>query len=119
MIATMNKKFLQQLVLASYTKDGLDAAKAHKIASFLRRGELKQYIRTLKMNEQRNSIVVTTARPMPKNDEEAFKKVYPDKKILTHTDPSLLLGLRIQDNDIIYEMNLKDTLDNMSEYIEE
>lgn len=115
----MNKRFLNQLVLASYTNDGLDQIKVNKIASFLRRKELKEYIRALKTNERERSVIITSAFPLSKEDAEKMKQVYPDKKIITLSDPSLLLGLRIQDNDTIYQLNLHDSLERISEYVEE
>jgi len=114
----MTKKFLQQLVLASYTKDELDQAKINKIASLLDRGELKDYIRALKVNERKRSVVIISALPLSKNDEEKMKQIYPHKKIITLADPSLLLGLRIQDNDTIYQLNLHDSLERIREYVE-
>lgn len=114
----MTKKFLQQLVLASYINDELDQAKVNKIASYLHRGELKDYIRALKVNERKRSVVITSALSLSKNDEEKMKQVYPHKKIITLADPSLLLGFRIQDNDTIYQLNLRDSLERICEYVE-
>ncbi|MBI4084867.1 MAG: hypothetical protein HY431_03090 [Candidatus Levybacteria bacterium] len=115
----MTKKFLQQLVLASYTNDQLDQITVNKIASFLHRGELKDYIRALKTNERKRSVVITSVLPLNREEEEKMKQVYPDKKIIILSDPSLLLGLRIQDNDTIYQLNLRDSLERIREYVEE
>lgn len=115
----MKRYLFQQLVPASYTKNELDEATVNKVASLLRKRELKRYIRALRMNEQKRSVTIASAFPLDKKDEEVITDMYPNKKIITQTDPSLLLGLRIQDNDMIYQLNLCDTLNRMSEYIEE
>ncbi len=115
----MKKKLLDQLVKASYTKGELDVTHVNKIASLLRRADLKQYIRALKSNDKRRTVIIASAFPLAKKDEAAMKDVYPNKKLSLTVDPSLLLGVRITDNDSIYELNLRDTLHRMSTYIEE
>lgn len=115
----MTKKVLDLLVKESYAGDDLDPKKVERIAAALRRFELKQYIRALKMNEQRRTVTLTAAFPLGKPDVEDIKKLYPDKNIVTNVDPSLLIGMRIVDNDTIYELNLSDNLKNMHQYIQE
>ncbi len=115
----MDKKLLQKLVETSYTNGKLDAQKANAIADKLDRSNLKEYIKGLKEKERKVTVVVD----IPSNNQESYKqeltRLFPDKKIIMRTDPSLILGIRITDNDTVYDLNLQSTLSKMSAYVEE
>jgi hypothetical protein len=114
----MNRQTLKQLVVESYNDGELDAQKVNKIADLLNKSELKLYIRALKNWEREHSIILD----VPMEDKalmEQMHEVFPDKKIVINVDPSLLLGMRLQHNDDVYEMSLKNTLDKITEHIEE
>lgn len=105
----MLKKQLKQLVQASYTKDTLDSAKVEKIAKLLSRHDLKEYIRLLKLSEKSRtiSLVLPTAKIYNKSD---FQGVFGSKKVVVEEDPSLLLGMKVVDNDLVYDLSLKNRL---------
>lgn len=114
----MNKRVLKQLVFESYTEGALDQQKVTRIAAILKRKELKDYIRALKIEEKKSTVIVT----LPDNDqytEDELKKLFPNKNILFEKEPDLLIGARIMDNDLVYEFNLKNTLEKMIQYIDE
>lgn len=114
----MNRQTLKQLVVESYTDGALDAEKVNKIADLLSKSELKLYIRALKNWEREHSIIVD----VPSEDKaitEHIHEVFPDKKVVVNVDPSLIVGMRLQHNDDVYEMSLKNTLDKITEHIEE
>ncbi len=114
----MNRRNLQQLVVESYTDGDLDITKVNKIADLLTKKELKLYIKALKNWERQNTIVVD----VPQSDIGSIKQlqsIFPDKRIVMNVDPTLLLGMRLQHNDDIYEMSLKNTLNKITEHIEE
>jgi F0F1-type ATP synthase delta subunit len=115
----MNRHVLKQLISESYTGDEVDATKVIKIADILSRSELKEYIRALKEHEKQTSVVVTIPDGMENLELEQFKDVFPDKKMFVEKDPELLLGVKVTDNDNVYEFNLRNTLEKMVEYIEE
>jgi hypothetical protein len=50
---------------------------------------------------------------------EQFKEIFPDKKLFVEKDPDLILGVKVTDNDNVYEFNLRNTLEKMVEYIEQ
>lgn len=114
----MNRNMLKKLVLESYDDGELDAQKVNKIADLLSKSELKLYIKALKNWEKEHSIIID----LPRADmvyHEQVQTLFPDKKVVMQFDPTLLLGMRLQENDDIYEMSLKKTLDKITQHIEE
>lgn len=115
----MNKRILKELISESYTRDELDPTKVMKIADVLNRSELKQYIQALKDTENKISVTLTIPDGMEDLELEQFKDIFQNKKIFIEKDPSLLLGVKITDNDMVYEFNLRNTLEKMVKYVEE
>lgn len=106
---TMNKKLLKQLILASYTNGALDEKNILAITDRLTRAELKQYIKALKQSEKAKTVIVDI--PFYDTKSQNLQSVFPSKKIIVRKDPSLLVGIRVTDNDDVFEMNLKHELD--------
>ena len=113
----MNSKKIDKLVLASYENSFLNSKKVLKIGALLSKSDLKKYINAIKLTEKKKNIVVSS--PIDNPDLSKFEKLFPNKKILFKKDPSLLLGVQIVDNDIIYEFTLKNSLDKIVSYIEQ
>ena len=114
----MNRQTLKQLVMESYPDGQLDPEQVNKIADFLSKKELKLYIKALKNWERENSIILDVPEEHAYYQEQV-QTLFPDKKIVINVDPSLILGMKLQHNDDIYEMSLKNTLDKITEHIEE
>jgi F0F1-type ATP synthase delta subunit len=118
----MTKKYIKKLALASYTKNELDSKKVKKITGFMIRNNLRQYIKELKLLENKKTITILTPIISKKTQNDVrkqFAKVFVDKKINLDSDPSLILGVKIISNDLIYDLNLKSTLDSLSMHINE
>lgn len=113
----MNKKKINQLILISYKNDNLDQEKVNKIATLLSKPDLKKYINGLKLHEKKKSLIVST--PINNQELKKFQKLFPNKKIIFKKDPSLMLGVTIVDNDMVYEFALKNCLDKIISYIEQ
>ena len=113
----MNSKKIDKLVLASYSNNILNKVSVNKISRFLSKLDLKKYINGLKLTEKKRSLIV--ASPINNLDLKKFEKLFPNKKIVFKQDPSLLLGMRITDNDIVYEFTLRNSLDKIQDYIEQ
>lgn len=113
----MNKKKIDKLVIASYSDNLLNRKKVLKIATLLSRSDLKKYINGLKSTENKKNLIVLS----PMNDQalNKFEKLFPNKKIIFKKDPTLMLGMEIVDNDIVYEFTLKNSLDKIVSYIEQ
>ena len=112
----MTKNTMTLLVRESYNGDKLDGDKAISIASRLNRNQLKEYINALKDNETKNNVFVTL--PYAQN-EELFSKLYHGKKIVLNIDPSIMLGVKIEEQDNVYEFNLRNALEKIVNYVSE
>jgi 16S rRNA G966 N2-methylase RsmD len=64
------EKLIKQLIEASYTDENLDFTKVQKIASYLNRKMLKEYIKALKRNEKKTTVFVD----LPYDTQESEKK---------------------------------------------
>ncbi|HXS15227.1 MAG TPA: hypothetical protein VN711_03800 [Candidatus Saccharimonadales bacterium] len=107
----MTKKIINQLVSASYKDNNLNAESVNRITSLLSRKELKAYIRSLKLSEKARTISLVLPMKSVYN-KTIFDKLFQGKKVAVSEDPSLLLGLKIIDNDMVYDMTLKERLEN-------
>jgi F0F1-type ATP synthase delta subunit len=115
----MRKKLMKNLIIASFNKDAhLDGTLVATIASHLTRKQLKEYLNALKRYEKKRKLIVDCSFVPTKEQEEMVRKQFPKKQVRFHTDPELLFGVRITDNDIVYDVNLKRTLELLEEYID-
>lgn len=117
----MTKKQIKLLTRASYSKDDLLAARnVERIADRLTREDLKRYLRALKSIEKQRTVTVVVPE-MRLNDrqniEKKFKELFKDKNIAIQTDSSLIVGLKIINNDLIYELSLRNTFDRINDYL--
>lgn len=116
----MKKKILKKIVAASYNqKDILDETHVNAIANHLSRKELKDYIRALKQLEQKKRIIVDTSFVPTEAQKEIFKEQFLGKDVVFQVNQELLLGVKITNNDIVYDMNLKRTLDALEDFIDQ
>lgn len=104
----MIKKIINQLVAASYTNGQLDNRKVTRVAALLSRADLKKYIRGIKLTEKANTISLV----LP--DMKLYNKSllgHTTKQVQVLEDKSLLLGVKVIDNDTVYDMSLKNNLE--------
>ncbi|MCL5439047.1 MAG: hypothetical protein M1268_03590 [Patescibacteria group bacterium] len=113
----MTKKQFRLLAEASYTKNKLDSKKVEKIVKLLPRKDTKMYIKALKNKENKTTVSITLPRQPKKQIEKLFKNMYPNKKIIYNIDSSLIVGVKVIDNDLVYEENLKDTLRQIADFV--
>lgn len=116
----MTKKQIDNLVKESYSGSNLDLKKVNKIQKFLKRADLKLYIRGVKNLESKKTVTVVVPNEDNKKniDEKIIKKMFPNKKINYKTNPSLVIGARIINEDRVFDFNLENSLGNILEYIE-
>ncbi len=115
----MDKKIIDQLVKQSIINNRLDEKKVTEFANQMNRKHLKAYIDSLKKWVLEHTITVESAIDIDERTKDEFRKYFTDKQVVFEKNPDLLIGTRIIDNDTIYEMNLKDTLQNLQAYITE
>ena len=116
----MTTREIKKLAEQSFTNWNLDVKKIRRAMSLLNRKQLKTYIKFLKKLENERLVYVFT--PMDKVSDKASNKIgsmFPGKKIEYVKDPNLIVGIKIVDNDMVYEFNLKDSLDNIITYLKQ
>lgn len=110
----MTKKDIQFLARSSYRGNKLDERTVTGFVSHLDRKAIKTYLRQLKtLERQRIVFLALTSTKLYNDHREIFEKMFPEKEILVHVDQSLILGVRIQSNDMIYEQSLRNCLENI------
>ena len=114
----MTKREIKRLAEQSYKT--LDEEKVKKISSLLSRKDLKEYIRQLKFLEQQQEVIIAlpNLKSYNKNDK-IFEMVFKNKRIIFQEDPTLILGTRITDNDMVYDFSLKTRLEEAERQIEQ
>lgn len=113
----MSKKQLQKLVSASYKNNQLDPEMVSEIADLLSRTELKKYINALKNTEKKSSVIIRTPQVPDTKTVDLFTKIYKNKNVIFEQDSALLLGVQVINNDLVYNMNLKNRLENLENQI--
>lgn len=112
----MTKKELEAIILKSYTNNVLDETAAVAITNNLSRNDLKEYIKALKQYEKKRTVVITMALPTDEKTKKEFEELFPDKQLDYEIDKELLLGVRIANDDLIYELSLKNAFDELVEH---
>jgi F0F1-type ATP synthase delta subunit len=114
----MTTKQIKNLATASYTNELLDSKKINRIVKLLNRSQLKRYIKFLKSLEQSKTVKVIMSKLASKNElAKNLKAQFPNKRLEFSEDKSLIAGLKLIDNDNIYDFNLKNTFENLVSYI--
>ena len=114
----MQKKLMQQIVDFSYTDDNLDEKKVIRFADLLSRKDLKSYINKLVTKEKKSTVLISS--PVnPKKYQKEFEEIFTNKKMQFEIDQSLIAGVKIVSDDMIYEMSLKNTLEELNNYVNE
>lgn len=114
----MKKDLIKKLAAASYSKKGLDGKRVREVSKKLTRGELKEYIRQLKILEETQSVMVIVAEEYPEIKRQ-FEKIFPNEKVIIKKNKELILGTRIVRNYDVYDLSLKNRLENIAEYVSE
>lgn len=116
----MTRRQIKLLAQASYVRNNLDSIKCNKIADKLTREDFKRYLRILKTIEREKTVTVIVPEMTlgeKQNVEKRFGSMFKDKRIQVETDQSLVVGLKIIDNDLVYELSLRDTISRINNYL--
>ena len=113
----MINKLIKQLAVASYTNNKLDQTKVNKIIKNLSRLDLKKYIKAIKNLEKQKVVYVYSSIKLNKLNAQEFKKIFAQKEIVFLEDKSLLAGIKVVNNDIVYENNLSNNFENLVNYL--
>lgn len=113
----MRKKLINKLIQTSFTNNDLNEKNVYIISDNLSQNELKQYLKALKNEIKKRSVYIDLPFSESNNNLKELNNIFPNKKIVIRKNPSLLLGIRVTNNDDIIEMNLKSQFDDIIEHI--
>ena len=113
----MTKKQIKLLAQKSFIRKQLDSKRVLSFTKGMKRRELREYLRAVKSIDAKNkvTIIVPSLSKFKKSDLSVFLKTYANKEIIYQEDPSLLVGVKIIDNDLVHDFNLKNSLENIIE----
>lgn len=109
----MNIKKIKELVKLSYKNNILDEKRVKEIADILTRSELKQFINEIKNKEIKKNVIITLPYYPSIDEQKKIQTLFMDKEITYIIDPSLVVGMKVVDNDLVSELSLKDTLESL------
>jgi len=115
----MTKKLLDEIVEISFKENALDEKMIMDIASKLKRRELKAYVRRLRNELSKRSVMIISPRSFSENAKNLFHQTFSDKIVTFETDPSYLLGVKIINGDMVYDQTLKGEFDHITQRMRE
>ncbi len=116
----MTTKQIKKLAAQSFKDDNMDIKKIKRIIPHLRKRELKTYIKFIKKLENEKEVKVFTPVEMAdKKIIDSITSIFPNKRVKYAVGPDIIAGIRIVDNDMVYEFNLKDSLENLIAHIKQ
>ena len=115
----MKKKQIKQLVEASYVDNKLDRSRVNRIIAHLTARELRGYLKVLKRQEKRLYVFADSSFELSEQDKKSFAELFPNKNLIFGRDPNLIFGVRITNDDMLYNVNIKNSLEQIKTYIKE
>jgi F0F1-type ATP synthase delta subunit len=113
----MTNKFIKSLASTSFTGNDINEKIVDRIVKKLSRLELKKYIKALKNLEKQKNIYVYLPNTSDKSIIAKLKQIFKNKNIILREDKSLIAGIKVVDNDIVYEQNIKNNLNNLINHL--
>lgn len=114
----MTKKNIKKLVKASYLNNKLNSVRVNRVSKLLSRAELKLFIKFIKNYERSKTVILLVSSIASANTViKQVKNNYPNKNLIIKEDSSLLGGIKIIDNDIIYDANIKNSLSGILQLV--
>lgn len=114
----MVKKDIKKLAEMSYNNNELNIDRVDEIVKHLNRKELRLYINSLKKVEKRKTVYIESASELNEKYKDELINLYGSKKVQFIENKDLLLGLRITENDMVYNLNLENSLQQFTKYLE-
>lgn len=114
----MDKKIIKRLAIASYKDNKLDEDNVNRIAVNLNRRELRGYIKALRDLQNKYTVYVDYASHLEDNYKREIVGLFPNKSVIFREDKDLVLGIKITENDIVSNINLSNSLSQITAYVE-
>lgn len=115
----MKKNQIKRLADVCFKNGELKEENINQVLPYLKRKDMKIFIKELENLDQKNTVIVTCAAPLSEKTVSKITSMYPDKKVRIEIDPQLILGVRIVSNDSVYSANLDDILQKMVSHVSE
>ncbi|MDP2673224.1 MAG: hypothetical protein Q8O84_05410, partial [Nanoarchaeota archaeon] len=102
---------IKKLALKSYNENSLNEKVISLVSKKLNKKNLKVYINELKRINDSKIVKVYVPNREFLTDKmmKSLSKFFENKELRIIEEPDLIAGLRIIDNDLIYELNLRDS----------
>ena len=114
----MKKNLIRNLARSSYSRNIIDKERVERVSKQLKKSELKEYIRDLKIIENKRTVtIILSSEENLKEIKKVFLKIYPKRNIIVKIDPDLITGIKIIDYDNEYEFSLQNFLDDSLSFI--
>jgi len=110
----MTDKNIKQLAKESFDNNDLNENKMSMITARLKRTDARSYIRALKLLTQQKTVFVQTPVAIDATEEKQLKVRFPNKKIVYTINKDLLAGMRIINNDLLYDYSLEAKFDKIA-----
>lgn len=112
----INKSKIKKIAILSFDKNqNLNPERIKTIKKTLKQNELREYVKAIKKIENQKTIELVIPNENTTELKEILKsieKAYPDKKIVVKYDPSLIAGIRIINDDNVYELSIQGMLED-------
>src|SRR5579872_2682018 len=99
----MTNKQLKHLAMNSFQENSLDEQKANQIIARLKKKDARAYVRALRLHESQLAVNVSLPYPADEKTKKSLQIRFPDKKMVYTIDKELLGGMKIIENDILYD----------------
>ncbi len=109
----MDKKQIAKLVDMSFVDGILDEKSVNKIIGQLDGRELREFLKKLTEQEKMQHVYVDLTFDLHDADKKKFKELFPKRQVVFRKDAELVFGIRITDNDMVYNFNMKDAFDQI------
>ena len=113
----MDTKAIAKLAEISYISNTLNEKRVNNITKHLTKAELRAYLKALKRLEKKNNILFEYAYDLSEQNKKKFKELYGDKQITFIKNPDLLVGIRITEDDKVYNLNMNHALEQVNIFI--
>ncbi len=113
----MTRKQVKLLAEKSFVRRKLDSKRVLSFTKLMKRKNLREYVRAIKAIDAKNKVTIVVPSLAKKGDLSSIARLYLDKEVIYEEYPTLMVGVKIIDNDLVHYFNLKNSLENIVENI--
>lgn len=114
----MNKKKINQLAIISFEKNKINTETVEKITGKLNNKDFREYIKALKRVIAKTNVYVESATELSSQDKKSFEELFKNKSLVFRVNPELILGVRIIEDDMVYNLNIENSIIQIKDYLD-